>query len=428
MIPVDFHHIDFQPPFTADRYIEAFQSFEHAGGFGVVIIDSYSHVWEGEGGALDQAETSNGIGLAKWASPKIQLKRLTNVMLRAPMHVIFCMRHKLTKGQDKKGPNGRARIFDAGFAPIAEKNTLYEMGVSLWIGMDHKPIFRQPSETVFCRDDVPMVKAPQTIMQQLVEGEYLSAQHGKIIARWYAGETRDLEDDARRVAERGTESLKAWFSSLKPEEKRQIKSSIDGGLKAVAAKADADEAERISTIEREKAEMEKGHVHDADADAEAGGNRFLDEYAAAENHHIAKTESQGHDSNNGQPDQAATVPSKNSQTQAAHAVSKPDDSRNVTEQTGDELEQYRKRLKAHDWYYQFSDDGRVYRDGQTEHSQLVAMSKKSPEFKRAFDLAFEQASGKMQPKHEPEPPPIATKAPAVAKMATNPPTTEDNPF
>ncbi|MBF0342287.1 MAG: AAA family ATPase, partial [Magnetococcales bacterium] len=152
-IPGEFYHIDLQPPFTADRYIEAFRSFEHAGGFGVVIIDSYSHVWEGEGGTLDQAETSGNIGLAKWSSPKIQLKRLTNVLLRAPMHVIFCMRHKLTKGQDKKGPNGKARIFDTGFAPIAEKNTIYEMGCSFWIGMDHKPIFRQPSETVFCKDD-----------------------------------------------------------------------------------------------------------------------------------------------------------------------------------------------------------------------------------------------------------------------------------
>ena len=48
----DFLHLDFQPPFTPERYIEAIRACEEAGAT-VIVIDSMSHEWAGEGGCAD---------------------------------------------------------------------------------------------------------------------------------------------------------------------------------------------------------------------------------------------------------------------------------------------------------------------------------------------------------------------------------------
>jgi RecA/RadA recombinase len=40
----DFLHLDFQPPFTPERYIEAIRACEEAGAT-VIVIDSMSHEW-----------------------------------------------------------------------------------------------------------------------------------------------------------------------------------------------------------------------------------------------------------------------------------------------------------------------------------------------------------------------------------------------
>lgn len=79
-------HLDLQPPFTPERYIEAFRAFEHAGGYNSVIIDSASHVWEG--GVMKQADNNSSKGLSKWAKPKKSLKKMINVLLRSHCHVI----------------------------------------------------------------------------------------------------------------------------------------------------------------------------------------------------------------------------------------------------------------------------------------------------------------------------------------------------
>src|SRR3546814_6537243 len=42
-----------------------------------------SHVWEGQGGVLEQADASTAKGLAKWKNPKMAYKRMTNAMFRS---------------------------------------------------------------------------------------------------------------------------------------------------------------------------------------------------------------------------------------------------------------------------------------------------------------------------------------------------------
>ncbi|WP_130471419.1 AAA family ATPase [Candidatus Magnetaquicoccus inordinatus] len=230
-------HIDFQPPFTPERYTEAFRAFEKAGGYSVVIIDSASHVWEGEGGVLDQADSSNTTGLAKWAKPKMALKRMINTLLRSGCHVIFCLRAKMGVAQDGRGKD--AKIYSSGLEPIMEKNLIFEMTVSLLFGPDHKPLFQAAGERYFVNPIIPAIKAPEEILRAIKPDEYVSEATGKAIADWLSGATRDALDEARRMAARGTDAFRAWWPSLSKEDKGLLNQHIQE-LQAIAAKADVD--------------------------------------------------------------------------------------------------------------------------------------------------------------------------------------------
>jgi hypothetical protein len=43
------------------------------------------------------------------------------------------------------------------------------------------------------------------------------------------------------------------------------------------------------------------------------------------------------------------------------------------------------RLATHDWYYDHSDDGSVWRRGHSNHQQLVQVAKGHPTLQHAFD-------------------------------------------
>ncbi|MBF0400757.1 MAG: AAA family ATPase [Magnetococcales bacterium] len=230
-------HIDFQPPFTPERYTEAFRAFEHVGGYSCVIIDSASHVWEGEGGVLDQADNNNAAGLAKWAKPKMALKRMINTLLRSGCHVIFCLRAKMGVAQEGRGP--QAKIYNSGLEPIMEKNLIFEMTVSILFGPDHKPLFQSAGERYFVNPIIPAIKAPEEILRAIKPGEYISEATGKAIADWLSGATRDVLDEARRMSARGVDAFRGWWPTLTREEKEFLTPHVPE-LQSIAAKADED--------------------------------------------------------------------------------------------------------------------------------------------------------------------------------------------
>ena len=228
-------HLDLQPPFTPERYTEAFRAFEYAGGYNCVIIDSASHVWEGEGGVMDQASNSKSRGLAKWAKPKQSLKKMVNVLLRSPCHVIFCMRSKM--GVMQKGSGRDATIESSGLEPIMEKNLIYEMLVSICLGPNQMPMFRDHSEKHWVNRNIPAVKLPAALQHAVKPGEYISEATGEAIRVWLDGATREMLPEAKRVAARGLGSFRGWWPTLTKAEKDQLKTHVEE-LKEIAIKAD----------------------------------------------------------------------------------------------------------------------------------------------------------------------------------------------
>lgn len=56
----------------------------------------------------------------------------------------------------------------------------------------------------------------------------------------------------------------------------------------------------------------------------------------------------------------------------------------VEENMEEDLKAFHEALKAHDWYYDFTDDNRVWRAGKANEEKLVKWSQKSPEHRKMW--------------------------------------------
>lgn len=237
-----WHHIDLQPPFTPARYMAA-QSAAIKAGANVIIVDSQSHVWEGEGGVLEQAEASTAKGLAKWKNPKMAYKRMTNALFRSPVHMIFCVRAKEKFVQ--QGTGNSATIVSAGPAPICDARFIYEMTVAC----------HMESGT---RVPLSPVKAPAEIAHAIKPGQFISEESGRIIAEWLAGgapvdhETEALQNSARGVATEGTIAFRDYWQTLTKTQRAALK-PIMPELQEIATQADEETAKTLREIEENNA-------------------------------------------------------------------------------------------------------------------------------------------------------------------------------
>ncbi|MDI2113039.1 AAA family ATPase [Commensalibacter nepenthis] len=186
----NFLHLDFVPPFTPERYIEAIQTCEQAGA-SVIVIDSASHEWNGEGGIV---EMSDGIALRKatdnqtgeinfkkleavkmlsWAEPKKQHKKMMAKLTQVRSHIIFCLRAE-EKVKPIKNHKGFTEVVNQGFQPICEKGFMFEMTASLTLEPTNpgKPNYEL---------DKKLNRDMQVIFQN---GQLISVEHGKRLKEW----------------------------------------------------------------------------------------------------------------------------------------------------------------------------------------------------------------------------------------------------
>jgi hypothetical protein len=95
-VPDGFVVGELTPPYTPRRYLEAIEEFLHYG-VDILVVDSFSHCWEGPGGVLemaDQAEENGKKGLLKWLGPKRDYKKLISFLLSTRLHMVLCSRAK----------------------------------------------------------------------------------------------------------------------------------------------------------------------------------------------------------------------------------------------------------------------------------------------------------------------------------------------
>lgn len=89
----DYNVITLKSPYSPERYIEAIQICEK-GGIEVIIIDSLSHEWEGEGGILEIHAMMAGNSFTNWSKITPRHNALIQKILNSNAHVIATIRSK----------------------------------------------------------------------------------------------------------------------------------------------------------------------------------------------------------------------------------------------------------------------------------------------------------------------------------------------
>lgn len=190
-----FDHADIHPPFRPQTYLDAIIAADKAS-YPVIVVDSMSHEWAGDGGILDWQDEEWGkdnhaewARMKSWIKPKLGHKAMVSKLLQVRAHVILCFRAEpkiemvddpdkpgKKKIAEKKGPGGFK-----GWLPICEKNLPYELTASF----------------LFMAED-PGVPVPMKLPAQLAPffptGKQVTAEAGRQLASWARGGTQQGVD------------------------------------------------------------------------------------------------------------------------------------------------------------------------------------------------------------------------------------------
>jgi len=125
----EFDTAPIAPPYTPDKYRSAIAAAE-AAGYSVLIIDSFSHAWAGEGGLLDMhdkaaAAMRSGNSFTAWREITPQHNALVESLLGAKLHVIATLRTKTAYDLVDDG-NGKKKPVKIGLAPVQREGVDYE--------------------------------------------------------------------------------------------------------------------------------------------------------------------------------------------------------------------------------------------------------------------------------------------------------------
>ena len=148
-----FDHGDLKPPFRPEAYADAIAAAD-AAHYPVIVVDSMSHEWGGDGGILDwhdeeldrMAGTTDwkkrdACNMAAWIKPKVAHKQFATRLLQLRAHVILCFRAEPKVEMTREG--GAWKITEKkslvglnGWIPITEKNLPFELTASFLLMAD----------------------------------------------------------------------------------------------------------------------------------------------------------------------------------------------------------------------------------------------------------------------------------------------------
>lgn len=223
---------DLYAPFTPERYKQAIEEFQ-AAGVEVLVIDSVSHEYEGEGGYLEIREPLPGKFGKRDNVAATEHKKFMRALLQSSCDVVPCIRArekvKIEKGIDPETGKFGTIYVPQGLQPIQHRDFMFELTASV---MMHDSGTRQT-----------VIKCPDELMPILGRGVgYLTSDDGKALRDWRDGGAQvnpDVEKaraDLLMAAEHGMAGLQEAWGKLAPSMRKTIggKTGCPTDLKAVA--------------------------------------------------------------------------------------------------------------------------------------------------------------------------------------------------
>ena len=174
-------------PYTPEAYMDAIKAAEEAG-FEVIIVDSITHEWAGEGGILEMADA-----LAKdakssftvWSKLTPRHNKFIETILRASAHMICCGRSKQDYAINQTEKNGKTVNVPEkiGLKAVTREGFDYEMTVAFDLMISHYAISTKDRTSIF--QDKPE--------------HIISEETGKRLKEWNDGGKPDINIFKRQV-------------------------------------------------------------------------------------------------------------------------------------------------------------------------------------------------------------------------------------
>lgn len=253
-----FRHLDLRPPFTPEAYMGAIRAAE-AAGFPVIMIDSCSHEWEGEGGLhdehddlvsaaverqreqalekgwrFDEVVAADKASIACWKKPKERHKKFISRLLQCKSHLVLCLRadEKMrmeTIEEERNGRTFKKTVIIAAkdlppherWQPICEKRMPYELTVSLLL---------TPND--------PGTPIPLKLQAQhmgafpMIEGKFskIGEASGAALAQWAKGSGDGTPPDpataAEKAAKQGVDAFRAHWAKLPKADRAKLQPNL----------------------------------------------------------------------------------------------------------------------------------------------------------------------------------------------------------
>jgi hypothetical protein len=210
---------DLYAPFSPKRYADAIKEFQ-AAGVEVLVVDSGSHEWEGDGGCEDIAYGSGG-KMANWKLAKAENKKFMRALLQSDMHIIITLRaREKTDFSNPKQPKS------LGMQPICEKNLMFELTASMMMWNEGR--------------QQQFLKMPEALRTTFGDGNnYIGPEAGRALVDWVNSgvkvdkEVSQWESRLQMSTDNGTHFLREQWALCPPHIQKQLKHTLDQ-LKASA--------------------------------------------------------------------------------------------------------------------------------------------------------------------------------------------------
>lgn len=284
-----FLHAELEPPFRPQRFVQAVQAAEEMNPH-VILLDSFSHEFEGEGGIRDWADELEASGKkapANWSEPKLEHKKLVNHLLRSKAHIIVCLRAEekmKVEAVPQVNADGSPRMWNGKQATKMVITPSTELSLrDRWVPITEKRFPYEITTSFLLTPDNPGVPIPLKLQEQhramFPEGQQVTRETGRQLARWAIGAAQpaaELTDKEARDALATAQTLDALAIAWRNKAMAPHRERLAGLLEQRKAELSPPPAQEHED-ERHAKHADQGHGYDRGPERTGGGNYDYDD-------------------------------------------------------------------------------------------------------------------------------------------------------